>query len=85
MQTPTEYMIANALTKPKALQNYASAEANRLGVYQLPIQLGSRGCLKLYLHELTLCPSRRFNRYQSILKNLIPNRFLGSGLNIVIN
>jgi hypothetical protein len=30
-------MIADALTKPKAPYNYASIEANRLGVYQLPI------------------------------------------------
>ena len=37
IQTPTEDMIADALTKPKAPYNYASIEANRLGVYQLPI------------------------------------------------
>jgi hypothetical protein len=30
-------MIADALTKPKATYNYASIEANRLGVYELPI------------------------------------------------
>ena len=37
IQTPTEDMIADALTKPKAPYNYASIEANRLGVYELPI------------------------------------------------
>ena len=37
IQTPTEDMIADALTKPKAPYNYASVEANRLGVYTLPL------------------------------------------------
>ena len=37
IQTPTDDMIADTLTKPKAPYNYASIEANRLGVYQLPI------------------------------------------------
>jgi hypothetical protein len=37
IQTPTEEMIADALTKPKAPYNYASVEANRLGVYTLPL------------------------------------------------
>ena len=37
IQTPTEDMIADALTKPKAPYNYASFEANRLGDYELPI------------------------------------------------
>ena len=35
--TPTDEMIADALTKPKSPYNYASIEANRLGVHQLPI------------------------------------------------
>ena len=35
IQTPTDDMIADALIKPKAPYNYASIEANRLGVYQL--------------------------------------------------
>ena len=33
IQTPTEDIIADALTKPEAPYNYVSAEANRLGVY----------------------------------------------------
>ena len=36
IQTPTDDMIADALTKPKTPYNYASIEANllvRLGVY----------------------------------------------------
>jgi hypothetical protein len=37
IQTPTDEMIADALTKPKSPYNYASIEANRLGVYELPI------------------------------------------------
>ena len=37
IQTPTADMIADALTKPKSPYNYASVEANRLGVYKLPI------------------------------------------------
>ena len=34
IQTPTDYMIDDALTKPKAPYDYASYEANRLGVYE---------------------------------------------------
>jgi hypothetical protein len=37
IQTPTEDMLADSLTEPKAPYNYASIEANHLGVYQLPI------------------------------------------------
>ena len=37
IKTPTEDMIADALTKPKVTYKYTSVEANRLGVYQLPI------------------------------------------------
>ena len=37
IQTPTEDIIADALTKPKAPYNNASIESNRLGVYELPI------------------------------------------------
>jgi hypothetical protein len=38
IQTPTDDMIADALTKPKLhIHNYASFEANRLGVYEFPI------------------------------------------------
>ena len=36
VQTPTEEMIADALTKPKAPYNYSTIEANRLGVYNMP-------------------------------------------------
>ena len=36
VQTPTEEMIADALTKPKAPNNYSTIEANRLGVYNMP-------------------------------------------------
>ena len=36
IQTPAEDMIAHAF-KSKPPYNYASIEANRLGVYQLPI------------------------------------------------
>ena len=36
IQTPTEVMIADALTKPKAPYNCASIEVNRLGVNELP-------------------------------------------------
>jgi len=49
IQTPTDDMIADALTKPKAPYNYASFEANRLGVYELPIQPVSRRCVKFHL------------------------------------
>ena len=35
-QTPTEEMIADSLTKPKAPYDYSTLEANRLGVYKLP-------------------------------------------------
>jgi hypothetical protein len=34
IQTPTEDMIADTLTKSKDPYNYASIEANRLGVYE---------------------------------------------------
>ena len=37
IQTPTDDMIADALTKSKASYNDASFEANRLGVYELSI------------------------------------------------
>ena len=36
VQTPTEEMIADALTKPKAPYNYSTSEATRLGVYNMP-------------------------------------------------
>jgi hypothetical protein len=36
IQTPTEEMIADSLTKPKAPYDYSTLEANRLGVYKLP-------------------------------------------------
>ena len=55
-------MIADALTKPKVPFHYASIKANHFGVYYLPIKLGPRGCVKLYLPlyvrycELALCP-----------------------------
>ena len=35
IQTPTEEIIADSLTKPKAPYNYITIEANRLGVYNL--------------------------------------------------
>jgi len=35
-QTPTNDMIADSLTKPMSPDNYATLEANRLGVYELP-------------------------------------------------
>ena len=37
IQTPTDDMIADSLTKPKAPYNYSSVEASRVGVYSLPI------------------------------------------------
>ena len=37
IQTPTDDMIADTWIKPKAFYNYASFEANRMGVYELPI------------------------------------------------
>jgi len=37
IQTLTDNMIADALTKPKAPYDYASFEANRLEVYELSI------------------------------------------------
>jgi len=33
IQTPTDEMIADALTKPKAPYDFASIEANRLGLF----------------------------------------------------
>jgi len=36
VQTTTEEMIADALTKPKVPYNYSTIEANRLGVYNMP-------------------------------------------------
>ena len=37
------------MTTPKVPYNYATIEANREGVHQIPINLGSRGCVKFYL------------------------------------
>jgi len=37
IQTPTDDMIADGLTKPKSPYTYATFEANRIGVYALPI------------------------------------------------
>ena len=36
IQTPTNDMITDSLTKLKSPYNYATLEANRLGVYELP-------------------------------------------------
>jgi hypothetical protein len=36
IQTPTDEMIADSLTKPKSAYNYVIVEAARLGVYQMP-------------------------------------------------
>jgi hypothetical protein len=36
IQTPTDEMIADSLTKPKAAYNYATVETARLGVYKMP-------------------------------------------------
>ncbi len=36
IQTPTDEMIADFLTKPKAAYNYATVETARLGVYKMP-------------------------------------------------
>ena len=36
IQTPTEDIIADALSKPKAPYNYTAVEANRLGVNKFP-------------------------------------------------
>ena len=41
IQTPTDNMIADGLTKLKSPYTYATFEANRIGVYALPIQLVS--------------------------------------------
>ena len=37
IQTATDDMIANGLTEPKSPYTYATFEANRIGVYTLPI------------------------------------------------
>ena len=37
IQTPTEDMIADGLTKPESPYTYATSEAYRIGVYELPI------------------------------------------------
>ena len=36
IQTPTDEMIADSLTKPKSAYDYVIVEAARLGVYQMP-------------------------------------------------
>jgi hypothetical protein len=36
IQTPTDDMIADSLTKPKSAYNYVIVEAARLGVYKMP-------------------------------------------------
>ena len=36
IQTPTDEMIADSLTKPKSAYNYVVSEAARLGVYEMP-------------------------------------------------
>ena len=37
IQTPTDDMIADGLTKPKSPYTYANFEPNCIGVYKLPI------------------------------------------------
>ena len=52
-QTPTNDMIADSLTKTKSPYNYATLEANRLGVYELPQLWAQEGVL--VLTNLNIC------------------------------
>ena len=47
IQTPTDEMIEDSLTKPKSTYNYATVETTRVGVYKMPNYQAQEGVLVL--------------------------------------